>query len=371
MTHAVTTIPLVDLKAQYAAIKPEIDAALARVLTETAFIMGPEVQAFDAEFAEWIGAPHAIGVSSGTDALHLVLRALGVGAGDEVITSTMSFVATAEAIVMAGARPVFVDIDPRTYNVDPSLIAAKITPRTKVIMPVHLYGQPADMDPILELARTHHLAVVEDAAQAHGARYKGRPVGTIGDAGCFSFYPGKNLGAYGDAGAITTTRADLAAKLKMLRDHGRRSKYEHLIDGYGNRIDALQAAILRVKLRHLTDWTARRQAIAARYAEALGGVGLEPAFVPAWAEPVWHLYVIRRRDRAAAQAALKSAGYESGVHYPIPLHRQPVYHALGYAAGSLPVSERAAEEVLSLPIYPELPASAVVGVASTLATLGG
>lgn len=364
-----TQIPLVDLKAQYASIKQEIDAAVARVLTETSFIMGPEVRAFDEEFAAWIGAPHAIGVSSGTDALHLVLRALGVGAGDEVITSAMSFVASAEAIVMAGATPVFVDIDPCTYNIDPALIAARITPRTKAIMPVHLYGQSADMDPILEVARAHKLAVVEDAAQAHGAKYKGRPVGTIGDAGCFSFYPGKNLGAYGDAGAITTTRADLAEKLRMLRDHGRRSKYEHLIDGYGNRIDALQAAILRVKLKHLTDWTARRRAVGTAYDVALTAAGITPAIVPSWAEPVWHLYVIRCDDRAAAQAALKSAGYESGVHYPIPLHCQPVYARLGYATGSLPVSERAAEEVLSLPIYPELPSDAPGRIASVLAAV--
>ena len=353
------TIPLVDLKAQYASIKPEIDAAVARVLAETSFIMGPEVKAFDEEFAAWIGAPYAIGVSSGTDALHLVLRALGVGAGDEVITSAMSFVATAEAIVMAGATPVFVDIDPRTYNIDPARIAAAITPRTKAIMPVHLYGQPADMDPILEIARARKLAVVEDAAQAHGARYKGRPVGTIGDAGCFSFYPGKNLGAYGDAGAITTTRTDLAEKLRMMRDHGRRSKYEHLIDGYGNRIDALQAAILRVKLRHLTSWTTARRRIAGEYAAALSAAGIESAYVPAWAEPVWHLYVIRVKDREAVQSRLKAAGYESGVHYPIPLHRQPVYHRLGYAPRSLPEAEGAADGVLSLPIYPEMPAGVV------------
>jgi dTDP-4-amino-4,6-dideoxygalactose transaminase len=364
------TIPLVDLKAQYAAIKPEVDAAVARVLTDTSFIMGPEVKAFDAEFAAWVGAPHAIGVSSGTDALHLVLRALGVGAGDEVIIPTMTFVATGEAVVMAGATPVFIDIDPRTCNLDPALLAAKITPRTRAIMPVHLYGQPADMDPILEVANAHGLPVVEDAAQAVGARYKGRPVGTLGDAGCFSFYPGKNLGAYGDAGAITTTRDDLAERLRMLRDHGRRSKYEHLIDGYGNRIDALQAAILRVKLHHLTDWTERRRRVARAYGTALAAAGIAPAFVPDWAEPVWHLYVIRVEERKAVQEALKAAGFESGVHYPIPLHRQPVYHRFGHAAGSLPVAERAAETVLSLPIYPELPAGVPERVVAALAAAG-
>ena len=365
------TIPLVDLKAQYATIKPEIDAAIARVLAETSFIMGPEVEAFDREFAAWIGAPHAIGVSSGTDALHLVLRALGVGPGDEVITSSMSFVASAEAIVMAGATPVFADIDPRTYNIDPGRIAERITPRTKVLMPVHLYGQPADMDPILELARDRGLSVVEDAAQAHGARYKGRPVGTLGDAGCFSFYPGKNLGAYGDAGAVTTTRADIAERVRMLRDHGRRSKYEHFIDGYGNRIDALQAAILRVKLRHLTAWTEARRRIAGAYASTLRAAGVAPTHVPEWAEPVWHLYVVRVKGRAAAQAALKSAGIDSGVHYPIPLHRQPVYARLGYAPGSLPVAEQAADEVLSLPIYPELPDGIVGRVTKILASRPG
>jgi dTDP-4-amino-4,6-dideoxygalactose transaminase len=363
-------IPLVDLKAQYATIKPEVDAAVARVLADTSFIMGPEVKAFDEEFAAWVGAPHAIGVSSGTDALHLVLRALGVGAGDEVITTAMSFVATAESIVMAGATPVFVDIEPGTCNLDPARIEAAITPRTRAIMPVHLYGQSADMDPILAVARKHKLPVVEDAAQAHGAKYKGRSVGTIGDAGTFSFYPGKNLGAYGDAGAITTTNDELAAKLRMLRDHGRRSKYEHLIDGYGNRIDALQAAILRVKLPHLTAWTTARQRIAGEYAKALTAVGMAPAVVPSWSEPVWHLYVIRVADRAKAQAALKAAGYESGVHYPIPLHRQPVYHRLGYAPGSLPVAERAAEEVLSLPIYPELPAGVPERVVAALVAAG-
>jgi dTDP-4-amino-4,6-dideoxygalactose transaminase len=364
------TVPLVDLKAQYATIRHEIDPVVARVLAETSFIMGPEVKAFDAEFAEWIGAPHAMGVSSGTDALHLCLRALGVGAGDEVITSAMSFVATAEAIVMAGATPVFIDIDPRTCNIDPALIAAKLTPRTKAIIPVHLYGQPADMDPILELAKARGIAVIEDAAQAHGAKYKGRPVGTLGDAACFSFYPGKNLGAYGDAGAVTTTRDDLADRIRMIRDHGRRSKYEHLIDGYGNRIDALQAAILRVKLRHLTAWTAARRRLAAEYTAALTAAGIVPAFGPSWADPVWHLYVIRAKDRPAVQAALKGAGYESGVHYPIPLHRQPVYHRLGYAAGSLPVAEAAANEVLSLPIFPEMdpgiPAAVVRSLTSVI-----
>ncbi|MCC7003015.1 MAG: DegT/DnrJ/EryC1/StrS family aminotransferase, partial [Gemmatimonadaceae bacterium] len=252
-----TIVPLVDLKAQYASIKPEIDAAVARILTDCSFIMGPEVKAFDAEYASWVGAPHAVSVSSGTDALHLALRAVGVGHGDEVITTTMSFVATAEAILMAGATPVFVDIDPRTCNIDVARIEERITPRTRAIIPVHLYGQPADMDPIVALARARGLSVIEDAAQAHGARYKDRAVGTLGDAACFSFYPGKNLGAYGDGGALTTTRDDIAERVRMLRDHGRRSKYEHLIEGYGNRLDALQAAILRVKLPHLTAWTRR------------------------------------------------------------------------------------------------------------------
>jgi dTDP-4-amino-4,6-dideoxygalactose transaminase len=344
-------IPLVDLKAQYDGLRDQMRVAMDAVLETTAFIQGPDVRAFEAEFAAFCGAGHALGISSGTDALHLALRAVGVGAGDEVITSPHTFTATAEAIVMAGARPVFADIDPHTFNIDPAQIPARITARTKAIMPVHLYGQPADMDPILELARAHGIAVVEDAAQAHGATYKGRRVGTLADAACFSFYPGKNLGAYGDAGGITTDRDDVADRVRMSRDHGRRDKYEHLEVGFGNRLDTLQAAVLRVKLRALPGWNARRAAIAARYSAALPALAPQ---VPAWAGPAWHLYVIRVTNREHVRTVLREAGIHTGVHYPVPLHLQPAYRDLGYGAEAFPVAEAAAREVLSLPLYPEL-----------------
>lgn len=359
------TIPLVDLRAQYDRIRPEIDAAITGVLESTSFIMGPDVRAFEEEFAAYCGASHAVGLSSGTDAVHLALRAAGVGPGDEVITTAHTFTATAEGIVMAGAVPVFADIDRRTFNLDPASVEARVTPRTKALLPVHLYGQPADMDPLLEIAARHHLAVVEDAAQAHGATYRGRRVGTLAQAACFSFYPGKNLGAYGDAGAVTTGDAAMAARLRQLRDHGRRDKYEHLEIAFGNRIDTLQAAVLRVKLRYLAEWTARRRAIAREYTARLGGrIGVP--YVPEWADPVWHLYVVRVPERAAVQARLKTAGIQSGVHYPIPLHLQPAYRGLGYRAGELPNTEAAAGEVLSLPIYPEMPADAIERVSNAL-----
>ena len=358
-------IPLVDLKAQYATIKTEVDAAITRVVNNAAFILGPEVKAFEQEFASFCEARYSVGISSGTDALHLALRACGVGLGDEVVTTPFTFIATSEAISMCGARPVFCDIDPRTYNIDPSQIEARITSHTKAIVPVHLYGQPADMDPILELARRHNLRVVEDAAQAHGARYKGRRVGTLADVACFSFYPGKNLGAYGDAGAVVTNDDEIAGKVRLLRDHGRRDKYEHLIEGYGNRLDALQAAILRAKLPHLKEWNASRQALATAYT-CSSTKPIQPPFVPEWAEPVWHLYVVRVKERRQVQEYLKQAGIATGVHYPIPLHLQPAYRELGYKVGDFPHSEIAAKEVLSLPLYPELPAEQLQAIVSTL-----
>ncbi len=348
------TIPLVDLKAQYQAIKPEIDAAMQRVVANTQFILGKEVAEFEKNFAAYCRVRHCVGTDSGTAALHLALILCGIKPGDEVITTTHTFVATAEVISLIGARPVFVDIDPRTYNIDPNAIERAITPRTRAIIPVHLYGQPAEMEPILDIARRHNLRVIEDAAQAHGAEYRGRRAGSMGDIACFSFYPGKNLGAYGDAGALVTNDDDLAARARMLRDHGRKEKYAHQIVGYGYRLDALQAAILGAKLPHLDAWNARRREIADYYTELFSNIDLVLPYVPTHIKPVYHLYVVRARNRDALQKHLKARGIETGIHYPIPLHLQPVYKNLGYKPGDFPHTEKAANEVLSLPMYPEL-----------------
>lgn len=348
-------VPLVDLKAQYHRIGAEMDAAIHRVVQNTSFIMGKEVRDFEEAFAAYCGARHCVGVSSGTAALHLALLAAGVGPGDEVITTPFTFIATVEAILMAGARPILVDIDPRTYTLDPAKLEDAITPHTKAVLPVHLYGQPADMDAIRDIAGRHGMWVVEDAAQAHGAEYKGKRTGTLGDIAGFSFYPGKNLGAYGDAGAVVTDDDALAERVRMLRDHGRRSKYEHEVPGFGERLDALQAAILGAKLPHLEAWTEARREHARAYAERLAGAGLVlPQEMPG-TRMVYHLFVVRvRADRDAISAALKAQGIDTGVHYPIPLHLQPALRYLGYSAGDFPESERAAQEVLSLPLYPEL-----------------
>lgn len=347
-------IPLVDLRAQYRDIKPEIDAAVLRVIENTNFILGDEVLAFEEAFADYCQTRFAVGIASGTAALHLVLRACGIGPGDEVITSPFTFIATAEAISQAGGRPVFVDIDPTTYNIDPARIEPAMTPRTKAIMPVHLYGQPAEMDPIMEIARRHGLRVIEDAAQAHGAEYREQRAGSIGDAGCFSFYPSKNLGACGDAGMVVTNDPELAERVRLLRNHGRQEKYIHLMEGYGERLDALQAAILAVKLKHLEAWIEQRRAHARLYDQLLAEVGIA---IPQVADGVWHvyhLYVIRVVERERVRLALKERGIATGVHYPLPLHLQPAYAHLGCHRGDFPVAERAAEEVLSLPMYPEL-----------------
>ena len=347
-------VPLVDLKAQYLSIQSEIDAAIAGVLASTRFIMGPEVQAFEDGFAAVCHVSACVGVGSGTAALELVLRALGVQAGDEVITVAHTFIATAEAITAVGARPVFVEIDPHTYVMDPDAFQDALTPRTKAVVPVHLYGQPANMTRITAIAAQHGIAVVEDAAQAHAAAWDGVPVGGFGDAACFSFYPGKNLGAYGDAGAVTTHREELAAQVRSLRNHGRRSKYLHDQVGFGHRLDTLQAAILAAKLPHLPAWTSARRRLAARYNDLLADAGVVlPAVAPA-ADPVWHLYVVRVQARDAVLADLNRAGIGAGVHYPVPLHLQPAYADLGYAPGALPVTEAVAETCLSLPIYPEM-----------------
>jgi dTDP-4-amino-4,6-dideoxygalactose transaminase len=349
-----TQVPFVDLAAQFPQIRAEIDAAIATVVDSTAFIQGPAVAAFEAEFAAFVGAAGAVGVASGTAAIELALRACGIGTGDEVITSAHTFIATAEAISHTGARPVFVDIDPLTYAIDPNLVEAAVTPRTRAILPVHLYGQPADMVALSEIAKRHGLRLIEDAAQAHGAEVGGVRCGSLGDLACFSFYPGKNLGAFGDAGAVTGNDQDLLAQVRKLRDHGRTTKYEHDEIGFGERLDTLQAAILRVKLRHLERWTEQRREHATRYRELLAGTSITTPVEAGGRRHVYHLYVIRSGARDAHLAGLRDAGIGVGIHYPIPLHRQPAYAAIGYGSLSLPETERAAAEVLSLPMYPEL-----------------
>jgi dTDP-3-amino-3,4,6-trideoxy-alpha-D-glucose transaminase len=346
-------IPLVDLAAQYRTLAPELEEAARRVLAGTRYILGPEVEAFEREFAAACGVPHAIGVANGTDALAIALRALGVGPGDEVVTVPNTFIATQEAIAHVGAKPVFADVDPATHTLSPAALERALTLRTRAIVPVHLYGHPADMDPVIELARARSVPVLEDAAQAHGARYRGRPVGALGDAAAFSFYPGKNLGAAGDAGAIVTRDPDLASRMRRLRNHGRTQKYVHEELGWNSRLDELQAALLRVKLPHLPRWNARRRELAARYRERLAG--WLPCVAPAeWAEPAYHLFVIEVGERDALLERLRTAGIEAGVHYPVPLHLQPAGRHLGCARGSFPVSERLAERILSLPLYPEM-----------------
>jgi len=362
-------VPYLDLKAQYQSIKPEIDAAVARVLDSCQFVLGAEVAGFEQEFAAFCGTAECIALNSGTSALHLALLAAGVGRGDEVITVPFTFVASVAAVLYAGARPVLVDIDPRTFTMDPGAIESAITPRTKAILPVHLYGQPADMDPIIEVARRHGLVVIEDAAQAHGAKYKGRSIGSVADITCFSFYPTKNLGAYGEGGAVTTNSAEYARTIRMLRDWGQGGKYHHVLRGYNYRMEGLQGAILRVKLRHLEQWTAARRALASQYNQLLADSGVEcPKEMP-WARHVYHVYTLRTDDRDALQAALHAEGIQTAVHYAVPAHLQPAYSDLGYSRGDLPQSEKAAKEVLSLPLYPEMTESQVQRVVQVLTSL--
>jgi dTDP-4-amino-4,6-dideoxygalactose transaminase len=347
-------VPSLDLKEQYQSIKPEIDAAIAGVLDSSQFVLGPEVATFEQEFAAYCSVSECIALNSGTSALHLSLLAAGVGTGDEVITVPFTFVASVAAVVYTGARPVLVDIDPHSFTMDPAAIEAAITPRTKAILPVHLYGQPADMDPIMEIARRHRLIVIEDAAQAHGAKYKGRPAGRIGDIACFSFYPGKNLGAYGEGGAVTTNSTEFANTIRVLRDWGQDRKYHHLLHGFNYRMEALQGAILRVKLRHLERWNEARRAVVDQYNQLLAGSCVErPAEMP-WARHVYHQYTIRTNGRDSLQQALLRKGIQTGIHYPVPVHLQPAYASLGYGRNSLPESEKAAGQVLSLPLFPEL-----------------
>ncbi len=355
-------IPFLDLGAAYRELQTEIDTAVARSLNSGYYIGGPEVEAFEEEFATYCGATHAVGVANGLDALHLALRAMDVGPGDEVIVPSNTYIATWLAVSQCGATPVPVEPDARTYNIDPALIEAAITPRTKVILPVHLYGQPADMDPILAIARKHGLRVLEDGAQAHGARYKGQRLGAHGDAVAWSFYPGKNLGAMGDGGAVTTNDAQLAERIRVLRNYGSRVKYVNEVQGYNSRLDPLQAAILRVKLAHLDEWNARRRVIAQLYQDGLAGRGLMLPHVPEWAEPVWHLYVVQHPQRDALQQALTDAGVGSLIHYPIPPHRQQAYAQAGWGLGAFPLAERMANQVLSLPRGPHLGAQQVAMV---------
>ena len=350
-------IPFVNLRAQYLPIRDEVNAAIQRVIDRCEFTLGSEVAAFEAEFAAYCEAAHGIGVNTGTSALHLALLAAGIGAGDEVITVPFTFVATVSAIAYTGAVPVFVDIDPRSFTIDPAAIEAAVTARTRAIVPVHLYGQPADMDPILEIARRRGLVVIEDACQAHGALYKGRRAGGLGDIGCFSFYPGKNLGAFGEGGMVVTANAGYARTVRMLRDWGAERKYEHVLKGYNFRMEGIQGAVLRVKLRYLEGWTAARRAAAARYDTAFVGSGVAAPVVMPYAAPVHHLYVIRAPRRQAWQETLAALGIQTGIHYPTPVHLLPAFADLGHRRGEFPHAERAAAEVLSLPMFPELTAA--------------
>jgi dTDP-4-amino-4,6-dideoxygalactose transaminase len=348
-------VPFLDLKTQYRQIEGELKPILEEIMANGAFIGGPQVSAFEEEFAAFCGGGHCVGLNSGTDALRFALMAAGVGTGDEVITVPHTFIATTEAISQAGAVPVFVDIEPATCTMDVAQIARRITSNTRAIVPVHLYGQPADMDPILEIARKHQLAVIEDACQAHGALYKGRLAGSMGAAGCFSFYPGKNLGAFGDAGAVVTADANMAQTMRMLREHGQSRKYYHDMEGYTGRLDAIQAAVLRLKLRRLADWNRARRANAAQYTQHLAGVpGVTVVTEAAYAQSVYHLYVILVDDRDGLQTFLTEKGVGTNLHYPLPLHLQKAYAHRGFKKGDFPVSERTAARLLSLPMFAEL-----------------
>lgn len=348
-------VPFLDLKAQHAPLRGELARAFEEVIDSGAFAGGPFVAAFEQDFATFCGTEYAVGVGNGTDALWFALLALGIGPGDEVITVPSTFMATAEAITYTGATPVFVDIDERTYTMDPAELADALTRRTKAIIPVHLFGAPADMDPIMEFARKHGLFVIEDAAQAHGAEYKGRKAGSIGDAGCFSFYPGKNLGALGEAGAVVTNNAELQEKMKTLRDHGQSRKYHHTMIGWNGRMDGIQGAILRIKLRHLQRGNELRCTHAAQYDRAFRGVeGLIAPHVARYAKHVYHIYAIRVEARDEMMRALEQKGVGTGVHYPVPVHLQEAYASLGHRKGAFPVSEATSAEFISLPMFPEL-----------------
>ena len=365
MTAAIN-VPFVNLRAQYDALKPKLDAAIASVIARSAFINGPEVDDLQTWFAAFCGVRHAVGVSSGTRALELAMRALDIGSGDEVIAPANSFIATAAAISAAGARPVFVDADAASGNIDPALVTRAVTRKTKAIIPVHLYGRPAAMTEILAVASTHKLAVIEDAAQAHGAKYRGARAGSLGTAGCFSFYPTKNLGAFGDARIVTTGDQALADRIALLRDHGRVGRYEHEVVGYTARLDNLQAAVLRVQAEMLDEWNARRRQVAAWYHEALPAAVSYPKDDPR-NESVYHLFVVQVPKRDEFRAHLESRGVATAIHYPVPIHRQAAYCELGYSEGDFPVTERLAGEIVSLPMHPFLTQADVQHVARAAA----
>jgi dTDP-4-amino-4,6-dideoxygalactose transaminase len=364
-------VPYFDLPAQIKSIRPELDAAIARTLDSCSFALGPDVVAFERDFAAYIGSKHCIGFNSGTSALHVAMRILDIGPGDEVITTPFTFIATSWAIAYVGAKPVYVDIDEATMNMDPKLLERAITPRTKAIMPVHLYGHPFDLDPILEVSRRRGIPLIEDAAQAHGARYKGRTVGTFGAMSAFSFYPGKNLGACGEAGSLMTDRDDYAKRAGTLREHGSSTRYYHEEVGYNYRMEGIQGAVLGVKLKHLPAWTAARRRTAHRYHEFLRSTPLTLPIEAPWAESVYHLYVVRHPAREKLRDHLQANGVGSALHYPQPLHLQKCFADLGYRQGDFPVTERAANCCLSLPIFPEMSDAQVEQVASSVTSFKG
>jgi dTDP-4-amino-4,6-dideoxygalactose transaminase len=359
-------VPYLDLKAQLKPLRAEIDAAIARTIDNCSFCLGPDVAQFEKDFARFCGAEHCVAFNSGTSALHVAMRLLDIGPGDEVITTPFTFVATSWAISYVGAKPVFVDIDDATFNLDPQRVAQAITARTKAVMPVHLYGQPFDIDPIRDLCQKHQLPLVEDAAQAHGAKYKGRTIGTFGEISCFSFYPGKNLGACGEGGALVTNRADFAKRARSLREHGSAVRYYHDEVGYNYRMEGIQGAVLEIKLKHLNDWTRERQRVARRYAEVLADTPLQLPHQPAFAESVWHLYVVRHPRRDDLKKHLEANAVGCALHYPLPLHLQKCYASLGHQAGDFPNAEKAGRECLSLPIFPELTDAQIQRVAEVI-----
>jgi dTDP-4-amino-4,6-dideoxygalactose transaminase len=359
-------VPLADLRAQYETLRAEILPVLEEVASSGAYVLGPKVAEFEKNFASYVGARHCVGVNSGTSALHLALICAGVGAGDEVITVPMTFIATSWAVTYAGATPVYVDVDPETCTMDVGRVEERITAKTKALLPVHLYGQPADLDPLMDLSRRYGIPIVEDAAQAHGATYRGKPVGTFGQSGCFSFYPGKNLGALGEAGAVVTDDDAVAARLRALRDHAQERRYHHGEVGFNYRMDAFQGAILNIKLKHLPAWTEARIALATRYLRLLSGLPIELPVHRADRRHVWHLFVTRHAERDRIASGLNARGIHTGLHYPVPLHLQKAYRHLGHREGDFPVAERVARECLTLPLFPEMTAQQQTAVIDAL-----